>query len=98
MPEKLKPCPFCGGRAYLSERISGGYYVECESINGCLAESGNYDTRGQAIEAWNRRVMDTDELDRIASALDREDYCFGDKVQAACNSVLAARIRKAAVL
>lgn len=70
MSNELKPCPFCGGRAYLSERMNGGYYVECESIGGCLAESGNYDTEEQAVEAWNRRVVDTDELLRIAEELE----------------------------
>lgn len=106
MSNELKPCPFCGGRAYLSERMNGGYYVECESINGCLAESGNYDTRGQAIEAWNRRVVDTDELESIADELEEEidrsdtyyEYTMFITEVEEYERKIAKRIRKAAVL
>lgn len=97
--QKLKPCPFCGGRAYLSERMNGGYYVECESINGCLAESGNYDTKGQAIEAWNRRAVDTDGLLRIADELEVDyydrQYTISVEEVLEFEREMAARIRKA---
>ena len=61
--DKLKPCPFCGGKAKLntnSSRITSFAYCYCRK---CLA-SGHfaYDEKGngkyifEAIEAWNRRV------------------------------------------
>lgn len=106
MSNELKPCPFCGGRAYLSERMNGGYYVECESIGGCLAESGKYDTKGQAIEAWNRRVVDTDELESVADELEEEidrsdtyyEYTMFITEVEEYEREIAKRIRKAAGL
>ena len=51
---ELKPCPFCGGEA---ELMVGKYYgtkwVECKT---CHAESDAFDTRAEAIDAWNRRA------------------------------------------
>lgn len=58
MTEERKPCPFCGGKAKVvwmpyigAEGI--GLVVEC---NQCWAQTGYYDTREEAIDAWNRRV------------------------------------------
>lgn len=49
---KLKPCPFCGGKA---EYMRGDRYkwVHCTS---CLATTGNYYTVKDAAQAWNRRA------------------------------------------
>ena len=69
--DKLKPCPFCGGKAelILCDRIP---QIRCSS---CLAFMGwhcksvsalrgqlNFDTKEEAITAWNRRetYADTD--------------------------------------
>lgn len=58
--EKLKPCPFCGGKAYVQIHIFDGvpetYGVLC--ANGKCYTSGwqFYDTAEEAIEAWNRRA------------------------------------------
>lgn len=56
---KLKPCPFCGGKAELLDgrEISGldpGFWVTCSQ---CGAEGPEYDSNGRqhAINAWNRR-------------------------------------------
>lgn len=49
---ELKPCPFCGGNAYIG---NGRTWVRCVE---CGAETGCYDTEEEAIEAWNRRVGD----------------------------------------
>jgi hypothetical protein len=71
---KLKPCPFCGGKAELQEclfqtapdcgyeRVPSydSFYVHC---NGCSFArlpywgTSNYNTREQAIEAWNTRYI-----------------------------------------
>ena len=89
MSNELKPCPFCGSEA---EPVFRGKcnYITCSNVEECwCGMTCPVSTKEEAIAIWNRRVVDTDELDRIASALDS---------QAARNSVLAARIRKAAVL
>ena len=59
MPEiKLKPCPFCGGKASLNDNSSCSY-VHCEKC-GATGESFNmskkYSSDEKAAEAWNRRV------------------------------------------
>ncbi len=58
LPKELKPCPFCGGRDltiidYIG--IGGAIYVLCHS---CGSSSGTYNTRNEAITAWNRRSED----------------------------------------
>lgn len=57
---ELKPCPFCGGEAFLSENVydlkPGNvllYFVEC---GGCNATTTEYGYKYEAIEAWNRRA------------------------------------------
>ena len=55
---KLKPCPFCGGRAHLNNEVdipNTHYYSEivCED---CCARSIATKTNDQAISAWNKRV------------------------------------------
>ena len=57
MTEKLKPCPFCGGRAvedhwegFMDESF---YKIKCFKCEGQTKEYRKYE---QAIEAWNRRV------------------------------------------
>lgn len=65
MPNKLKPCPFCGGEAELIDIFSEDsnkenvFFVQCKNIwKGCkvLAFTHDYLTAEEAIEAWNRRA------------------------------------------
>ena len=71
MSDKLKPCPFCGGKAILSEdKRTDVYSVFC---NECYTETSLQCTEQEAIEAWNRRVEPTftpDELDAIRRMFD----------------------------
>lgn len=54
---ELKKCPFCGGEAILYKSFDyvNKCRVECTNCNICTQ---NYDTKGEAIEAWNRRVKE----------------------------------------
>ena len=57
MSEKLKPCPFCGGDAELSdfETISKVICKKCGAESRLIASSSKYCSDEKAIEAWNRR-------------------------------------------
>ena len=66
---ELKPCPFCGGEAELSEdEFFCRYSVVCTK---CGAETAAYGVEQDAIDAWNNRVQPTqptftpDEIDAI---------------------------------
>ena len=54
MTEKLKPCPFCGGKA----EALGGVNTHWISCVDCITESAAYDTLEEAVKAWNRRTTD----------------------------------------
>ena len=57
MTEKLKPCPFCGNEAEFDEwKI---FCIRC--LNGdcdIKPQTDWFNTKEEAIEAWNRRVND----------------------------------------
>ena len=69
MENELKPCPFCGGKAELILCDNGSVpQIRC---SGCLALMGwdcksvsslrgqlNFDTKEDAISAWNRRTTE----------------------------------------
>lgn len=56
MSEKLKPCPFCGGKPFMVDAEIDGrtHYIfkcaACHSTSGAMQMS-----RTKAAEAWNRR-------------------------------------------
>ena len=58
---ELKPCPFCGGRAFCRwtdegmEKESYLFYVECDN---CYITTTYFYDKEKAIEAWNRRAED----------------------------------------
>lgn len=56
---KVEACPFCGlyGKAksrYSDNSMSLFWFVQCI---GCKAKTGNYDTKEQAVRAWNGRAQ-----------------------------------------
>ncbi|MBR1486297.1 MAG: Lar family restriction alleviation protein [Synergistaceae bacterium] len=66
MTEELKPCPFCGGEARITNLIPPRLYVKdtafcvyCASCNLLFGfdidYGGEFSTENEAIEAWNRR-------------------------------------------
>ena len=57
--EELKPCPFCGGKAFMWS-WNGGTRIDCENWNA-NDDRVHYvgvgaRTKEKAIEAWNRRA------------------------------------------
>ena len=54
----LKPCPFCGGIAFIQKRKKYKdfpYRVKCSNTT-CCNRTGNWNEVSGAIKAWNRRV------------------------------------------
>ena len=60
--DKLRPCPFCGGKAELIKipvpPYPDKYYVRCSNQNDCKVAVHTYrgGTAEEAIEDWNRRA------------------------------------------
>lgn len=58
---KIKPCPFCKGKAEgVSKCLAGEYRVTCNSYD-CDAAGPIKQTEIDAIEAWNRAAKDEDD-------------------------------------
>ena len=55
--EQLKPCPFCGKKAILEERLDyADFAVRCQTITcHVLPCTWYYDSPEEAVEAWNKR-------------------------------------------
>ena len=62
MMNELKRCPFCGGEGCIQRHEFVGYTdtfgVVC--LDCCCETRQFYDTKKDAIEAWNRRVDERD--------------------------------------
>lgn len=55
--DKLKPCPFCGGKARLYTRL-GLWWVSCASLREkCNLECHTkmYELPDMAVKSWNKR-------------------------------------------
>ena len=64
---ELKPCPFCGGRAFPTEftySLDPGY-VKVWSVDcvNCMSQTAEFVTEKEAIEAWNKRTDGPGEID-----------------------------------
>ena len=57
--EKLKPCPFCGGKNIRIWKIRAPF-VSCDD---CLASTDCALTQKEAVEHWNRRANDGNAID-----------------------------------
>ena len=50
---ELKPCPFCEGKAEITSYHNAVIFVQCTD---CYATFPHFDSKEEAIEAWNRRA------------------------------------------
>lgn len=55
MEYELKPCPFCGGEARIISDIYVGKLEHLAACRYCKASSWTYESKEEAIEAWNNR-------------------------------------------
>ena len=94
--EELKPCPFCGGKAFIETvephthtlaafmpYYGGGTFIECQKCSCAISA----ETKEEAIEAWNRRV---DASVKHGQWIDtgRADYYLNKEYRCSCcNSV-----------
>lgn len=77
MNDKLLPCPFCGGDAEFNDTSST--WVLCED---CGAEIQCQIERKDAAIAWNRRVIASDQLDRMRERAERAEAERADEWRA----------------
>jgi len=52
---KLKPCPFCGGRAYTDSILRKVQMILCDDCGATCSFYGS-ETVNKAFKAWNKRV------------------------------------------
>lgn len=71
MTEALKPCPFCGSEAKITD--AEPYAVECDNIF-CLIDGPCHGSKSDAIEAWNSRAGSDTCLDGRAVAAAKLAY------------------------
>ena len=59
---ELRPCPFCGGEAFVQKfRMddTGRFFISVV-CRVCFAQTGHHTKEAYAIEAWNRRAGEED--------------------------------------
>lgn len=64
--EKLKPCPFCGGKAEYMEHFVNGdpeRFISCSKCDASSPTTSNYVDWEDSIKAWNKRIMKYTEND-----------------------------------
>jgi Lar family restriction alleviation protein len=59
MSDELKPCPFCGGEAYLRDDVSHStaYFIGCATMD-CFGEIHWGQTMAETVRGWNTRAPD----------------------------------------
>jgi Lar family restriction alleviation protein len=60
MNNKLKPCPFCGGKVYIDNEDCYGYehidfFVHCDNCSLQFGFASQFETEEDAVKAWNTR-------------------------------------------
>lgn len=58
----LRPCPYCGGMAYVSEQMNRRY-IDCNHAKNCLIKPNTWlissEKINNQIKAWNIRAGET---------------------------------------
>lgn len=74
--KELKKCPFCGGKAIL--KINHGFREEVISAFAYCKECGvatrSYALKTTAVEAWNRRTMSTNVIEKILEEIEEATF------------------------
>ena len=56
---ELKPCPFCGKRAYINI-INGSFFIDCFHTKECLVRPSTWLSSDKSIKKqikkWNKRI------------------------------------------
>ena len=61
---KIKPCPFCGGKAKIYWNHVWDYgFIKCDT---CGATTGKFDVEREGRKAWNKRTQPTFTPDELA--------------------------------
>lgn len=63
--QKLKPCPFCGGKANVVDVYP--YWVYCKRCGSRISAWTKY--LEDSVDAWNRREIDTNIAETIKQAI-----------------------------
>ena len=57
--EKLRPCPYCGGRAYVNTMLRPTVYIDCEHDKNCKSRPTTWLESNEKLikqaEMWNER-------------------------------------------
>ena len=80
----LKPCPFCGGVAYLRDDVSHStaYFIGC-ATEDCFGEFHWGQTEAEAIAAWNTRPTPLAEALAVVLEAMKDGEVWGRAVNAA---------------
>lgn len=91
---ELESCPFCGSEDVTCDRFEDVYYVECWY---CSAKIETYNGAEDAIEGWNARAIDRDDLLKVADELENEFFVVYDSYEETEDHAdcFVERIRKA---
>lgn len=61
MNNDLKPCPFCGGKAFFDKlyfaKGDWEYCIACTDCDAVFSLAYKNPDKGDLAEAWNRRVI-----------------------------------------
>ncbi|HBO3869459.1 Lar family restriction alleviation protein [Pseudomonas aeruginosa] len=56
---ELKPCPFCGGSAFVGPFTRKRWFCECEDCGTSMISQSD---KQHAIDQWNRRAIPADHV------------------------------------
>lgn len=69
-PEMIKPCPFCGGKAYPYKDDEQWIYIVCSK---CSSETDGCDTLETAVSNWNQRTAEHAKCPNCGAEMTAED-------------------------